>query len=337
VLTYSNWETGNPCFSESFESLSFGLQSALWKLGGATGAHRTDRFIACVQKPDHPEEFTQRYQALLRHYGLEGRKIQARKPHENGDVEQRHNRFKRALDQALMLRGSRDFTSRKEYEGFLEKLFKQLNEGRKQRFAEELKVLRRLPTHKLLSCKRLRVRLSPGSTIRVENNTYSVDSRLIGEWVNVKMFAEQLEVRYAKKCVERIPRLRGEGKHRIQYRHIIDWLVRKPGAFENYRYRDELFPTIQFRMAYDRLKKRHTAQKAAKEYLRILEIAAKEGESLVDEILHNLLQLPINIAAADIEMFVESNKRLTRSKTEVKVTQPDLCAYDELLSLKEVV
>jgi hypothetical protein len=151
------------------------------------------------------------------------------------------------------------------------------------------------------------------------------------------MFAEQLEVRYAKKCVERIPRLRGEGKHRIQYRHIIDWLVRKPGAFENYRYRDELFPTIQFRMAYDRLKKRHTAQKAAKEYLRILEIAAKEGESLVDEILHNLLQLPINIAAADVEMFVESNKRLTRSKTEVKVTQPDLGAYDELISLKEVV
>jgi hypothetical protein len=337
VLTYSNWETGNPCFSESFESLSFGLQSALWKLGGVTEAHRTDRFTACVQKPGHPEEFTKRYQALLHHYGLEGRKIQAGKPHENGDVEQRHNRFKRALDQALMLRGSRDFASKKEYEAFLEKLFKQLNEGRKQRLAEELKVLRRLPIHKLPSCKRLRVRVSQGSTIRVDNNTYSVDSRLIGEWVNVKIFAEHLEVRYANKCVERIPRLRGEGKHRIQYRHIIDWLVRKPGAFENYRYRDELFPTIQFRMAYDRLKKQHTAQKASKEYLRILEIAAKEGENLVDEILHNLLQLPINIAAADVEMFVESNKRLTSSKTEVMVTQPDLGAYDELIHLKEVV
>lgn len=337
VLTYSNWETGNPCFSESFESLSFGLQGALWKLGGVPEAHRTDRFTACVQKPEHPEEFTQRYQALLRHYGLEGRKIQARKPHENGDVEQRHNRFKRALDQALMLRGSRDFASGKEYEVFLEKLFKQLNAGRKQRLAEELKVLRRLPTHKLPSCKRLRVRVSPGSTIRVDNNTYSVDSRLIGECVNVKMYAEQLEVRYAKKCVERIPRLRGEGKHKIQYRHIIDWLVRKPGAFENYRYRDELFPTSRFRMAYDRLKKQHTAQKAAKEYLRILEMAAKEGEGLVDDILKGILQLPIDVVAGDVEMFVESNKRHPRPQTEVKVTQPDLGAYDELLSLREVV
>jgi len=181
VLTYSNWETGSLCFSESFESLSFGLQRALWKLGGVPEAHRTDRLTAAVQKPESPDEFTQRYQALLHHYGLEGRKIQARKPHENGDVEQRHHRFKKALDQALMLRGSRDFTSRKEYESFLAKLFQQLNAGRREKLAEELKVLQRLPAHKLPACKPLRVKVSSGATIRVGNNTYSVDSRLIGE------------------------------------------------------------------------------------------------------------------------------------------------------------
>lgn len=337
VLTYSNWETGNPCFSESFESLSFGLQRSLWKLGGVTEAHRTDRFTACVQKPDHPEEFTQRYQALLRHYGMEGRKIQSRKPHENGDVEQRHHRFKRAVEQSLMLRGSRDFSSRKEYEAFLEKLFQQLNAGRKEKLTEELKVLRRLPTHKLPACKPVRVKVSSGSTIRVDNNTYSVDSGLIGEEVRVRVYAEHLEVRYAQKCVEVIPRLRGEGKHKIQYRHIIDWLVRKPGAFENYRYRDELFPTSRFRMAYDRLKKRHTAQKAAKEYLRILEMAAKEGEGLVDDILKGILQLPIDVVAGDVEMFVESNKRLTRAEADVEVAQPDLGAYDALLNAGEAV
>ena len=93
-----------------------------------------------------------------------------------------------------------------------------------------------------------------GSTIRVNNNTYSVDSRLIGEKVQVRVFAEQLEVWYAQRQVETLPRLRGQGKHRIQYRHIIDWLVRKPGAFDNYRYRDDLFPTSRFRIAYDALK-----------------------------------------------------------------------------------
>ena len=96
------------CFSESFESLSAGLQNALWQLGGVPLSHRTDRLTAAVQKADNPQEFTDRYESLLRHYGLEGRKIQAGKPHENGDIEQRHHRFKRAVDQSLMLRGSRD-------------------------------------------------------------------------------------------------------------------------------------------------------------------------------------------------------------------------------------
>lgn len=336
VLTYSNWETGSLCFSESFESLSFGLQRALWKLGGVPEAHRTDRLTAAVQKPESPDEFTQRYQALLHHYGLEGRKIQARKPHENGDVEQRHHRFKKALDQALMLRGSRDFTSRKEYESFLAKLFQQLNAGRREKLAEELKVLRRLPAHKLPACKPLRVKVSSGATIRVGNNTYSVDSRLIGEKVKVRVYADHLELWYAQKCVERIPRLRGEGKHKIQYRHIIDWLVRKPGAFENYRYREDLFPTSRFRMAYDRLKKQHAAQKAAKEYLRILEMASKEGEALVDEALCSVLLLP-EVVAADVEMFVESYKRRSMPQTEVEIAKPDLRAYDALLSVGEAV
>jgi len=114
VLPYSNWETGTICFSESFESLSQGLQNALWELGGVPQAHRTDRMSAAVHKTDNPEEFTNRYKALLSHYRLEGKKIQTGRPNENGDVEQRHHRFKTSVDQSLMLRGSRDFESREQ-------------------------------------------------------------------------------------------------------------------------------------------------------------------------------------------------------------------------------
>ena len=130
VLPYSNWETGTLCFSESFESLSEGLQNALWELEGVPKIHRSDRLTAAVNNYRHAEAFTRRYEALLGHYGLEGQKIQARQPHENGDVEQRHHRFKRALEQALLLRNSRDFASRREYEHFLRQLFRQLNSGR---------------------------------------------------------------------------------------------------------------------------------------------------------------------------------------------------------------
>jgi hypothetical protein len=336
VLTHSNWETGTICFSESFESLSEGLQNALWELGGVPELHRTDRLSAAVQKPDHPEEFTQRYKALLDHYGLQGHKTQAESPNENGDVEQRHHRLKRALAQSLMLRGSCDFSTRQEYAVFLRKLFAQLNAGRVGRFKEEVRVFRRLPPGRLDSCKRPRVRVGPSSTIRVNHNVYSVDSRLIGEKIEVRVYAERLEVWYAQQCIETMPRLRGEGKHRIQYRHIIDWLVRKPGAFDNYRYREELFPTHRFRMAYDWLKGRHLSR-AAKEYLGILHLAARENEAAVDDALRMLIdkELPISIEA--VERLVGGSEGLIPLPAQVLITEVDLAAYDALLSSKEVM
>ena len=334
VLSYSNWETGTICFSESFESLSEGLQKALWELGGVPRVHRTDRLTAAVQKPDHPQEFTRRYAALLKHYGIEGDKTQAASPHEIGDVEQRHYRFKKALDQALMLRGSPDFASRDEYAAFAGKLFAQLNSGRRERLAEELKVLRRLPERRLDSCKRLRLRVGPSSTIRVNHNVYSVDSRLIGEMVEVRLYVEQLEVWYAQRRVETIPRLRGEGKYRIQYRHIIDWLVRKPGAFENYRYRADLFPTHRFRVAYDYLKRSQPAG-AAKEYLKILHLAARETETAVDDALRTLINQDKPITFEAIEAMMRSGEQLPPA-TELTIPEVDLAAYDALLVVREV-
>jgi len=114
VLTYSNWEALMICYSESFESLSEGLQNALWELGAVPQRHRSDRLGAAVANTSNLKEFTQRYQDLLGHYRLAAEKTNPDSGHENGDVEQRHHRFKRAVDQALMLRGSRDFVSRPE-------------------------------------------------------------------------------------------------------------------------------------------------------------------------------------------------------------------------------
>jgi hypothetical protein len=335
VLSYSNWETGMICFSESFESLSEGLQRALWELGGVPERHRTDRLTAAVQKPDNPEQFTQRYRALLDHYGLEGHKTHAESPHENGDIEQRHYRFKRALEQSLMLRGSRDFQSREDYGEFLRKLFLQLNAGRKDRLTEELKVLRRLPPRRLNSFKKLRMRVGPSSTIRVNHNVYSVHSRLIKEMIEVRLYVEHLEVWYAQQRIETIPRLRGEGKHRIQYRHIIDWLVRKPGAFENYRYREDLFPTHHFRMAYDWLKGRYPSR-YVREYLDILHLAARQNEAAVDYALKTLIEKEEPITIGAIEAIIASVEQIP-APTHITISEVDLGAYDALLNVKEEV
>ncbi len=162
VLCLSNWETVTVCFSESYESLSAGIQNALWKLGGIPRYHRTDNLTCAVNKVGNPEEFTANYQGLANHYGFQSCKIQPHCPNENGDIEQRHHRLKRAVEQALILRGSRDFNSRKDYEMFLEKLLDQLNTGRTKLLAEELKVLRQLPTRRHEDFTRDKCRVSRG-------------------------------------------------------------------------------------------------------------------------------------------------------------------------------
>jgi hypothetical protein len=330
VLTYSNWETGTICFSESFGSLSEGLQNALWQLGGVPSRHQTDRLSAAVNKPKNPEEFTQHYKALQKYYGFEGSKIQANCPNENGDIEQSHHRFKRALDQALMLRGSRDFDTVRDYKRFLQQLFDQLNAGRSQRFNEELPLLKALPPKRLDDRRVYRVRVSQSSTINILNNTYSVHSRLIKEQVEVRVGAEHLEVWYGQKQVDRMPRLRGEGKHQVNYRHVIDWLVRKPGAFENYRYKSSMFPTSNFRIAYDQLASQHSLARAAKEYLAILHLAATESQTQVDRILLFFCHNDQPISCETVESQLASTRQLPLV-TEVNVDGVDLRDYDVLL------
>jgi hypothetical protein len=162
-----------------------------------------------------------------------------------------------------------------------------------------------------------------------------VDSRLIGEQIQVRLYAEHLELWYGQQCLETMPRLRGEGKHRIQYRHIIDWLVRKPGAFGNYRYREELFPTHRFRMAYDGLRRQHPSR-AAKEYLGILHLAARDNEAAVDEALRTLLDKELPISLEAVERSVGCQGRIPWPAPSV-VAEVDLATYDVLLRSKEVL
>ncbi len=334
VLTYSNWETVTICFSESFEALSDGLQNALRELGGGPQRHRTDRMSTAVNNLSDRKEFTRRYQALLDHYGVVGEKIQADHAHENGDAEQRHRRFKDAVDQTLMLRGSRDFASREEYTQFLRTVCRQQNAGRRVRLEEELKVLRSLTARRLESWKVVPCRVDSGSLIHVGRNCYSVPSRLIGENVQVRVYAEHLEVWYAQQCVQQMPRLLGRGKHKVNYRHIIDWLVRKPGAFAHYVYREELFPSSVFRLAYDTMVSQDVAR-ADKEYLKILELAAKGSESEVEAVLRRLLAEDglLTFAAVAAQLLRGAAPVLA---TDVVIEATDLGVFDQLLTEQEV-
>jgi hypothetical protein len=336
VLSYSNWEAATVCFSESFESLSEGLQNALWVLGKVPHRHRTDRLSTAVNNMSDPAEFTDRYKGLMRFYGLESEKTQAGHGNENGDVEQRHHRFKRAVAQELMLRGSVDFAGVDEYRRFLQAMLERLNAGRSHRLGEELAVMRELPERRMESSRRDRVKVDSGSLIYVDRNAYSVPSRLIGEEVEARLFMDHVEVWYGQKKITEMPRLRGRQKHRVDYRHIIDWLVRKPGAFQHYRYRDELFPTSRFRVVFDLLEEQMGLQQGSKEYLRILELAAKGSEVRVDGALRVMLEAGgEQISCKGIETMLASEQNPT--VREVQVTAVDLGVFDQLFSTQEVL
>jgi hypothetical protein len=168
----------------------------------------------------------------------------------------------------------------------------------------------------------------------VAKNVYSLHSRLIGESVRVKLYAEYFEVFYGQKKIDRIPRMRGERRHFIQYRHIIDSLVRKPGAFENYRYKEDLFPTIRFRMAYDYLCEKNPVQ-ANKEYLKILHLAATESESGADEALRTLFERELPITREAVKKLMESDNEIIPPQ-QVNIDDVDLGQYDQLLENSEV-
>jgi transposase len=330
VLTYSNVEAAHICFSESFESLAEGIERCLWQIGGVPLRHRTDHMGAAVRPLDAGgrQDFTDRYRALMAHYGMEPTANNAGEAHENGDVEQAHFRLKQAVDQALRVRGSREFADRVAYEHFLQEVVRQRNLTRQVRFATERQALRPLPASPLAPCRELRLTVTRFSTIHVLENTYSVPSRLIGAAVLVRLRAETVEVYVGTARVCTLPRLVGRQQHAIDYRHIIWSLVRKPGAFAGYRYRHDLYPSLVFRRAYDQLAQTRSRQ-VDRDYVRMLYLAASTSESEVEAALSLLLEtdtLPTFDAVRDLVRIPQASAVPALAPAPL-----DLAAYDRLL------
>ena len=224
------------------------------------------------------------YAALLDHYGLRSTRINPGQSHENGVAEQGHYRLKDAIDQALILRGSRDFCTADDYALFVGRMVQRRNRLVQGKLEREMACLGLLPPAPLPEYVNYRARVRKWSTIQVAARTYTVPSRLIGKEVQARLYADWVEVYYKDHLVERMERVRGEREASVNYRHVIGSLVRKPGAFARYRFREQLFPTASFRRAYDALRQ-WRGERADVEYVRILHLAATTMEATVDSAL----------------------------------------------------
>lgn len=332
VLPYSNWQWATACLSESLAALRRGVQAALFQLGCVPSFHQTDHSTAAthqIARDAADRTFNEEYKAVMRHFGMEPRTTAVGAKEQNGDVEASNGALKRRLEQALLVRGSRDFVDQDAYEHFIAGVLRKANAGRGPRVAEEIEAMRPLVVARLPEYTELDLPVASTSTIRVKSCAYSVPSRLIGSRVRVHLFEHRLEVYYRNKLELSCERMRNRAA-RIDYRHMIWSLVRKPGAFARFVYRDELFPSTTFRRAYDVITTAQPGTKGDLEYLRILHLAASTLEADVESALEALLAEKAGVTADAVKARCAPTD--TASPPELSQPPVDLNAYDDLLA-----
>ncbi len=203
------------------------------------------------------------------------------------------------------------------------------NERRGRRVADELAAMRPLVVARLAEFTEEDVTVSEWSTIRIRHNSYSVPSRLIEQTVRVRLFEDRIEVWFADKLQLSCERLRGRNQRRVDYRHIIWSLIRKPGGFARYVYRDEMFPSLVFRRAYDAIQTPHHGTKGDLEYLRILHLAASTVEADVAAALELLLAESAAVSSDAVRAIVSTARR--PEIPALSRPDPDVDEYDSLL------
>ena len=241
---------------------------------------RSDNTSAATHEVRHSRGRTlnDNYAGLLDHYGLRSTRINRGQSHENGVAEQAHHRLKDAIDQGLILRGSRDFDTPDDYASFVREMVARRNRLVEGKLEQEMLCLRSLPPAPMPEYANYQSKVRRWSTIQVAGRSYSAPSRLINKEVQVRLYADWMEVYYKGHLVERMARVHGDGEANVNYRHVIGSLVRKPGAFARYRFRAQLFPTMHFRLAYDALRE-WRGERADVEYVRFLHLAATTMEA----------------------------------------------------------
>lgn len=331
VLPYSNWEWATRCQSESFLSLVGGLQGSLRQLGKKPRYLSTDRSSAATHEigaGGGERAFNPDYLDLCEHYDLLPVTINAACPHEHGDVESQNGHFKRRVKQHLLLRGSRDFGSEEAYDEFVVGVLTGANRPRQARLLEELAVMGALPPTPLAEYRELRVGVSSHSTIRVRNITYSVPSRLIGHPLRVEVYESVLQLYLGRDKVLTVPRACGDRGAVINFRHVVGPLLRKPGAFLNYQHREQLYPTVAYRSAYDRLVADHGERPGIIEYLHLLKLAMEETVEAVEGALAPWLSGARKWRAVDVRTALRPALVVV---PELAALAPELLSYDGLL------
>ena len=334
VLAFSRWEHVEVVEGgESFEALSLGLQNALWQAGGAPQEHRSDSLSAAFKNLSQEDDFTVRYTALLDHYGMAGTRNNRGLGHENGSVESSHRYLKEAINQALLLRGHRDFDDRAAYEIFVREAVMRRNRRNAAAFRIEREQLQDLPRRRTTDFVEEEARVTRCGTFTVRAILYSAPSRLIGHRLKVRLYSDRLDCYLSGALVLTLTRgTRSPGATRgrvIDYRHFIEALKRKPQAFKGLTFRDALFPREAYRRTWEVLERSLTQRQACQTIVALLEMAARDG---VEGVLADRLDaLRLAGELPDVKRLREEFAPREALMPQITVVLPSVAGYDALL------
>ncbi len=280
-LVASGWAYAQVvCGGESFSALSDGLQQAFWRSGGVPRQLRTDSLSAAYKNQAEQEDFTTRFEDLCKHYGVIATRNNRGVAHENGAIESPNNHIKRQLKQALLLRNSYDFDSIESYNEFVGQLVARRNRRVASAFKDEQRQLQPLPAGRSVNYTEHTIRVTRSSTIELKRVLYTVPSRLIGSRVNVRLFDTRLELWCAQECTLTLPRVHGATRQRVRsvdYRHVIEALVKKPRAFRYSPLRDDLLPSMDYQLIWEYVDRTLSADAACQYIVRLLHLAKKSN------------------------------------------------------------
>lgn len=346
VLAFSRWEHVEVVEGgESFEALSKGLQNALWQAGGAPQEHRSDSLSAAFKNLTEEEDFTARYTALLDHYGMAGTRNNRGLSHENGSVESAHRYLKEAIEQALLLRGHRDFETRARYEAFVRETVMRRNRRNAAAFRVEREQLQDLPVRRTTDFVEEEARVTRCGTFTVRAILYSAPSRLIGHRLKVRLYSDRLDCYLSGALVLTLARgtraPNGRGRM-IDYRHFIDALKRKPQAFKGLVFRDALFPHEAYRRTWEQLDLRLTQRQACHSIVALLDMAARQGVEgalaqrldalLVDGELPNVKRLREEFVPRQVELPQVTVEIPAPSVYDALLPSEHACEFEEVMA-----
>ena len=279
-LAFSGWEHAHVVLGgESFVALAEGLQNALWALGRAPSQHRSDSLSAAFRNLDDDtrKDQTRRYEALCAHYRMEPTRNNRGVAHENGSIESPHGHLKQAIEDALLLRGSRDFDDLQAYRRFVDEVVGRRNTRTRKRLDLERSALQSLPQRRTTDYEETIVTVTSTSGFILKKVFYSVPSRLIGHRLRVRLYDDRLECFLGSTPLMTLRRGRphssGKHGHVVDYRHVIHALRRKPMALLNLVYREQLFPRPAYQRAFEALLASDSEKQACRTVVGLLALA----------------------------------------------------------------